>query len=182
MDQNQKNQEPEDMIEVLAFKGLGFGLAVSLLHSADFIPHDFFATLSFDKLTEICRANIGPEFKWSLLDEMEKRPPNFLERKMIYELSPRDPIASCFAHRRETAIREMSEMAGEGFEKLYAIIKLPDVWDQFATLAESAENKICRGHLTFEQCVRLLTAEPPGTKLYNKAYHAMMGHVSDEFK
>jgi len=182
MEQDQKNQELGDMIEILAFKGLGFGLAVSLLKSADFIPQDFFATLSFDKLAEICRANIDPKSKWSLLDEMEKRPPNFLERKMIYELSPRDPIASCYDNRREAAIREMSEMAGENFEKLYAIIKLSDVWDQFATLAESAENKICRGPLTFEQCVRLLTAEPPDTKLYNKAYHAMMGHVSDEFK
>ncbi len=182
MDQDQKNQELEDMIEALAFKGLDFGLAVVLLKSAGFLTDDFFNTLSFDKLAEICRANIDPEFKWSLLNEMEKRPPSFLKQKMIYELSPRDPIASCFAHRREAVIREMSEMAGEDFEKLYAIIKLPDVWNQFATLAESAENKICRGPLTFEQCVRLLTAEPPDTKLYNKAYHAMMDHVSDEFK
>lgn len=186
MDQNQKNQEPEDMIEVLAFKGLDFGLAVSLLHNTKIISQDFIAALEFDQLVKIYRANIYFGRKLLIWDLMEKRASDFWHWKTLFDLTPRDESTISACENRDKIISKMKEKAGDDFDKLYTLFKLLNVCYEFREkvrcVKKEVENKICRDiHLTFDQCVQILNDTAPNNNLYDKAIQEISVYILDEF-
>lgn len=177
----------EKIEQLQAITGLGFGMAVSLLKSAGFLTNDFFDTLSFDQLAEICRERIDHNLRELILKEMTGRSPDFWQWKTIHEVSPRG--GSSFDPdyvRRKKAVSEMEMLAGYDFEKLYALLKLPYVGGcgaDFQAVADAAEYKLCNScTLTLSQALRMLNTESVHSKLYSKAYRWMMVFVNDEFK
>ncbi len=188
MKQSQKNQELKDTIEILAFKGLDFGLAVSLLYNAKIISQDFIDRLEFDQLVKIYRANIYSGHKIFILDLMEKRASDFWHWKTIFDLTPRDESTISTCKNRDEIISKMKKAAMDDFDKLYTLFKLLDVCyyelrDNIRRVKKEVEDKICRDiQLTFSQCVQILNSAAPNSNLYTKAFQEISVYILDEFR
>ena len=176
----------EKIEELEIIIGLEFGMAVSLLQSAGFLTDDFIRTLPFDKLAELCRANIVYWIKNLALEQMAEQAADFSQWKMVYELSPRGAAFGRDRERRRKALSEMQRLAGDDFGMLYALRQLPQVGGcraDFQSVAVAVENKIYRDcALTLRQALELLKAEPASSALYDKAYRWMVVYVKNEFK
>ncbi|MDP2638557.1 MAG: hypothetical protein Q8P06_00045, partial [Candidatus Azambacteria bacterium] len=148
MDQNQKNQDLEGAISLLKFKGLDFGLAVSLLHNTKIISQGFIDALEFDQLVKIYRANVHLSLKQLIWELMEKRASDFWHWKTIFDLTPRDELTISACKNRDEIISKMKEMAGNNFDKLFTLFKLLNVCyefrDNIRRVRKEVENKICR--------------------------------------
>jgi len=186
MNRDQKAQDLEGAISLLKFKGLDFGLAVSLLHNTKIISQDFIAALEFDQLIKIYRANIYFGRKLLIWDLMEKRASDFWHWKTLFDLTPRDESTISACKSRDKIISKMKELAGNDFDKLFTLFKLLNVCYEFRDnvrcVKKEVENKICRDIcLTFDQCAQILNSTAPNSNLYDKAIQEISVYILDEF-